>query len=104
MIDLDARLVDCEPVSVTLALPAATSEYLDQLIDLVEHSGERTSRKELVAALLGATPRDAAKLSRAIRSHRTRTAGDLLGRPDVGEAVLRLDAKKPGPRRKASTS
>jgi len=43
---------------IALELPAPISGRLDNLLVVAEYAGERTSRRELIAAILGHAPED----------------------------------------------
>jgi hypothetical protein len=83
----------------------AVDHYLDQLLTTVTSAGDRSTRKELVAAIVSAFDNDPAEIGRVLRSYRTRTVGDLLGRPGEEtstpslDEVIRFRKHPPGPRR-----
>ena len=92
----DERLSGCTEVTVGVALPAPLSERLDELVRLAEETGERTTRKELVASLVLAAPMDGAVLSDGIRRLRHAAVSDAVV-PDASGRV-RLKPRGPGPR------
>lgn len=96
-----ALLRGLEEHNIGIALADPLSARLDALVDLVEATGERTNRKELLAALiLGARP-DGRALSDLVRRYRTATARDTLIEPDPSVAVLVFRPPSPGPRKRA---
>ena len=99
----DTRLIDLEERSVGLALSIPLSERLDELVRLVETSGDRTSRKELVAALILAATPDGVDLAGRIRSYRKALARDAMLDLDRTPGRLAMEARKPGPRRRRPT-
>lgn len=99
-VQADALLADLDERSVGLALAAPLSERLDALVRLVEASGDRTSRKELVAALILAAPPDGEELAKRVRAYRMALARDTLLDPDDAPDHLALEIRKPGPRRR----
>ena len=91
-------LRDCPEGKIGIALPRPISDRLDGLVSLVEEAAERTSRKELLGALILAASPDVSELVTALRRFRHSAAGDarLDGRPT--EAMLTLAKGRPGPR------
>lgn len=86
--------------NVGLALSDPVSARVDALVELVEEAGERTNRKELVAALIvGATP-EASRLVALLRRYRSALARDTLLSPDNAPSVLVFPTLHPGPRRR----
>ena len=96
----EAPLSGLEERSIGMALSDPLSARLDALVALVEEAGERTNRKELVAALiLDATP-DRTALAGVLRRYRTATARDTLLEADPSAAALIFRSPSPGPRRR----
>jgi hypothetical protein len=74
---------------------------LDDLVDLVEVRGGRTSRKELAAALLYSAPPKVATLERLLRNYRNARVDDAVIREGTREGnVIVFPVRKPGPRRR----
>jgi hypothetical protein len=96
----DTPLATLDERSVGLALSAPLSERLDALVRLVEASGDRTSRKELIAALILAATPNGEDLAGCVRSYRTALARDALLDPDRAPDELASEVRKPGPRRR----
>lgn len=96
----DTPLSDLEEHSVGLALSDPMSDRVDALVRLVDGTGDRTNRKELIAALiLGARPLGD-DLAQLVRRYRAAVARDTLIDPDSAGPVLALGTRKPGPRRR----
>lgn len=96
----NAPLRGLDEHNIGIALSDPMSARLDALVDLVEDTGERTNRKELVASLvLGAVP-DGATLAALVRRYRTAAARDTLIDPDPSVTVLVFSPRSPGPRRR----
>lgn len=102
-LDLSLRLSDCEETSAAVEWAIPLHHRVDQLVTLAEDSGERTTRKELVAALVLAAPEDADELSRLLRAYRTSLARDALLAVPHGENVIELPRRGPGPRSRKSS-
>ncbi len=96
----DTPLADLDERSVGLALAVPLSERLDALVRLVEASGDRTSRKELIAALILAAPTEGEDLAGFVRLYRKALARDALLDPGAAPDQLALEVRKPGPRRR----
>jgi hypothetical protein len=72
---------------------------LDLLVELAEEAGERTSRKELVAACILGAPGGADELVRWLRVYRRSAAESVYPSGPAGADVLEVKAARPGPRR-----
>lgn len=94
---------DSPAVGASFMLPVMVSERLDALVERARAEGERTDRRELLAALiLGAEP---STTSMADLLHRYRTAKNRDAALDdlaPGEGVLMIPARLPGPRRRSA--
>jgi hypothetical protein len=101
-ISRDERLARARPKSASLSWPIPVDGYLDELLEIVEDDGERTSRKELLAALVFATEPDTEALVRALHDYRRATVADLvdrLGAPDaLPDNVVEFPRRGAGPR------
>lgn len=99
---LDALARDTERSGTSFVLPAAIHERLDWLVNAAIRAGEdhRLSRTEVIAALVSTAPCEGASLRDALEAYRTATVRDLLVAPhaDVGDNVVALNARRPGPR------
>ncbi len=91
-------LRDCPEGSVGLSFPLPISDRLDALVSLAEASGERTNRKELVAALILSAPSEGPELAQRLRSYRQASAGDAVLDGQETSAVLTIARRRPGPR------
>jgi hypothetical protein len=97
-LSLDHPLRDAPERSIGLSLPLAISQRLDRLVTLVYEDGGRTSRKELVAALILATPTVPHRLSAAVRRYRRALVRDALPEKTGGRRVEIDVSARPGPR------
>lgn len=95
-----APLRGLEERNIGIALSDPLSARLNALVDLVEETGERTNRKELVAALILGAAADGGVLSGLVRRYRTATARDTLLEPDPSVSVLVFRPPPPGPRKR----
>lgn len=99
---LDALARDTERSGTSLVFPAAIHERLDWLVAAAVGAGEdrRLSRTEIVAALVASAPQDGRALRESLETYRTSTVGDLLigDHAEVGDNVVALNARRPGPR------
>lgn len=98
---LDALARDTERSGTSFVLPAAVHERLDWLVAAAIQAGEdrRLSRTEVVAALVATASNDGSVLRKALEVYRTASVADLLTpHADVGDNVVALSARRPGPR------
>lgn len=84
--------------SIGLSLSAPLSARVDEFVDLLERHGERTNRKELIAALILAARPEAEDLAAALRRYRHALVRDALLDPKQAPSAVELPAHKPGPR------
>jgi len=93
----ETLLPSCPERSVGLSLPLPISARLDLLVALAEQVGERTSRKEIVAACILGSPDGAEELVRWLRIYRRSPAVSVY---TSGSALedLELRPARPGPR------
>jgi hypothetical protein len=96
----NAPLRDLDEHNIGIALSDPLSARLDALVDLVEDNGERTNRKEMVAALILGAAADGVVLAGLVRRYRTAAARDTLIDPDPSVAVLVFSPRAPGPRKR----
>lgn len=75
----------------------AVDARLERLLTLAEAAGERTTRKEIAAALVAAAPESGEELSVLIRKYRLSTVRDLLPVAE-GANVVAFAHRRPGPR------
>jgi hypothetical protein len=93
----ETPLPSCPERSVGLSLPLPISARLDLLVALAEQVGERTSRKEIVAACLLGAPDGAEELVRWLRIYR-RSPADSVYTSGSRLEDLEFRAARPGPR------
>ena len=93
----ETPLPSCPERSVGLSLPLPISARLDLLVALAERAGERTSRKEVVAACILGAPDGAEELVRWLHVYR-RSPADSLYTSGSRLEDLELARARPGPR------
>ena len=101
----DTSLAECPERSVGLVLADPISKRLDGLVDCVEATGERTSRKEVIAALILAASPDGEQLAASLRRLRLAGVRDVYvglrvdPQPSANGGGLDMSAQRqPGPR------
>jgi DNA-binding winged helix-turn-helix (wHTH) protein len=97
-ISLEAPLRDSPEEGIGVVVPAVLSDRIDALVVLVEEAGERTSRKELIAALILATSVVSDELATTLRRYRRAAVRDALLRARAGAQTILLTVRQPGPR------
>ena len=93
----ETPLPSCPERSVGLSLPLPISTRLDLLVALCEQEGERTSRKEIVAACILGAPDGAEELVRWLHVYR-RSPADSVYTSGSKLEDLELGRARPGPR------
>src|SRR5713226_9322483 len=91
-------LPSCPERSVGLSLPAPINVRIDLLVQLAEQAGERTSRKEIVAACILGSPDGAEELVRWLRIYRSSPAESVYTSGSDLVDMLELPPVRPGPR------
>lgn len=102
-LDPEAPLLECEEKASAVSWPLPVDRRLDELLERLRLAGERTTRKELAAAILFSCPTDAEDLGQVLRAYRTATAADALV-ADLSESsnVISIERHRPGPRARGS--
>ena len=96
----DHPLRDCPTQPVSLIWPSPIGRRLDELVDRARTAGRDTTRKELLAALVLASPHEPSELDDIVKEYRLAVARDALIEPKTVEEdnVLVLPRYRPGPR------
>ena len=97
-ISADTLLPECPEKRIGLALPAPISDRLDELVRRVEATGERTNRKELLASLILAAPKDGQDVSTLLRTYRQSEARAARLDTNSDEPTIPIRSYPPGPR------
>jgi hypothetical protein len=92
----DVVLGACPESTIGLSLPRPLSERIDRLVAAAEFAGERTTRKEILAALVLEAPLDGLELSAMIRRLRNAAVRDAIPTDSTGS--IQLVRHRPGPR------
>ena len=102
-IDPTSQLRDCPKVQSSVYWPAPIDQRLNDLVALAERSGERLSKADLLGALVLSAPDDGEELGVLVRSYRRSATRDVIGSRDT-DAVVSLEARRPGRRRASASS
>src|SRR5216683_1327117 len=94
----DLPLRDAPEEGIGLTIPAPLSDRINALVDLVDAAGERTSRRELMAALILAARPLTDELTSALRTYRRASVGDASLETNRAAGSFELARRKPGPR------
>jgi hypothetical protein len=97
-LDADSRVVRWPEKQGAVAWPLPVEAKLEALLHRAEEAGERTSRKEVVAALIAAYKGDGKKVSALVRRYRRTTVRELLAVPQSENVIDITQRRKPGPR------
>ena len=95
-INLDERLVASRDRQVGLRLPLAIDQRLDALLARSVDAGERTTRRELLAAIILATDLNGEDLGGLLREYRRCTVRAAL--LDAHQEIVTFLTHRPGPR------
>lgn len=84
---------------VQWALPV--DARLDALVESAHSAGEKTTRRELLSAIVCAVQDDAEELGRILRSYRLKTVAEVVGQQPGSDNVIAIQRHRPGPRHNA---
>ncbi|EIU07583.1 hypothetical protein MA5S0422_0058 [Mycobacteroides abscessus 5S-0422] len=91
-------VINSRDKQVGLRLPLAVDQRIDALMSRATEAGERTNRKELIAALLATADMTGEELGNLLRRYRRSKVAEVLLDLDSSADVIPLVAHKPGPR------
>lgn len=94
----DARVIDCPDKQAAVAWPLPVDAHLDQLLSRARDAGERTSRREITAALVAMCDLNGDDLGTLLRRYRTSRVRDIV-EVASGSDLLPFAKHRPGPRR-----
>jgi len=96
-LDADSYVVDTPEKSASINWPWAVEVRLEQLLNQAKAAGEKTNRKELVAALVATSKLSDAQLGKMLRRYRTVKVREILSVP-ADENIVPFAKQRPGPR------
>lgn len=96
--DLGELLRTARDKQVGMRWPVPVDARLDGLLARATAAGERTTRRELVAALIATTDLDGPALGQVLRRYRTMSVREAMLDVDDGSKVVRIAGHRPGPR------
>jgi hypothetical protein len=96
-LDPAVPLKGCPEQQVGVSLPSPLNARLTALVAAAEANGERTTRKELLAALVLAAPSDGAELGGLLREFRSASARQACVEGSSLTHVLTVRPRRPGP-------
>jgi hypothetical protein len=77
--------------------PLPVNERLERLVKRANQTGERTTRRELLSAIVATFEASDDEVSQMLRNYRRMTVGEVVGGEDTN--VVRIEQYGPGPRR-----
>ncbi len=98
-LDADARVLDCPEKQAAISWPLPVDAKLDRFLADARDAGERTSRRELLAALVAVSQMTGDELGNALRAYRRSRVRDLLA-VEREDNVVPIKRHAPGPRRR----
>ena len=98
----DTPVRDCPDRNIGLVLPAPISDRVDELVALAESAGDRTNRRELIAALILVAAARGDELAKALRQYRRSTVRDALVVRKKLSGPVQFSTHRPGPRPRRS--
>ena len=100
----DERLDRCEAKGAAITWPIPLDNLLDVLVTLADDAGQKTTRKELAAAVVLAAPRDGATLADLVTAYRRAKVVDVAPPEAAGDNVIPFQVRRPGPRPRSAGS
>jgi hypothetical protein len=94
----DALLHTCPELRIGIGLPAPLSGRLDVLVELADAEGAKTSRKEVLAALLLSASDDGDALAGLVRDYRKASIAQAMISSQSEARFLDPQRPAPGPR------
>jgi hypothetical protein len=86
---------------INVSIPGPLNARLDALVELANGAGERTSRRELISALILAAPEDGPRLAKLVREYRLASVRDAVVPGHDESLFLEPPRRRPGPRPRA---
>lgn len=91
------RLDRCESKGAAISWPIPLDNLLDLLVLSADTVGQKTTRKELAAAIVLAASREPEQLAALVTTYRLATVADVCS-PAQGDNVIDFQVRRPGPR------
>jgi hypothetical protein len=93
---------ECDTRQAGISWPLPVDMKLEQLLRTARAAGERTSRREIAAAIVAvASDFDGPRLSKLLKEYRLATVGQVL-KPANTTNVISFTGHGPGPRRRGA--
>lgn len=92
------RLDRCEAKGAAITWPIPLDNWLDELLTLADEAGQKTTRKELAAAILLQAPRDGDALAALVTAYRKAKVSDVCPPTNSRQSVIPFQVRRPGPR------
>jgi hypothetical protein len=99
-LEIGALVCSYRPRQAAIAWPLPVDAKLEELLNSARAVGERTSRREIAAAIIAMTPIDGKALSDTLHRYRLAQVGEILPTSDTSSNVVFIQ-HGPGPRRVA---
>ena len=99
MLAADALVDDCPRTPVGAEWPLPVNQRLEELVGRARQLGERTSRRELLAAIVTAFDVDDDEFTRILRTYRTARVRDVALRPVEAGNLIAIERFRPGRRK-----
>lgn len=97
----EERLDSSRDRQVSFRIPLALDQRLDALVDRALDAGERTNRRELLAAILFTAGQDGDELGALLKRYRRATVREAMLDQDTGN-LIEFRRRAPGPRPRAN--
>ncbi len=97
------RLDRCEAKGAAITWPIPLDNFLDRLVALADEAGQKTTRKELAAAIILQAPREGDALAALVTTYRKATVADVCPPANSHRNVIPFQVRRPGPRPRTSS-
>lgn len=97
-VSMSELLRDSKDKQVSFRWAMALDQRLDALVKRAEDAGERTTRREVLAALIAHADHSGDELGEILRELRRARVGDVVLDAEAKDNVVNLRSYRPGPR------
>ncbi len=97
------RLDRCEAKGAAITWPIPLDNRLDGLVALADEAGQKTTRKELAAAIILQAPRDGDALAELVTKYRKARVSDVCPPNTSQKNIIPFQVRRPGPRPRSSS-